>query len=188
MEGDVMIRDVMTREYVGVSESDSVLGAVKLMRTEEAGSVVVLRGTEPVGILTEWDVLGVVADEHDPDDVVVSAVMSTPVLTMDASRSLADAAGTMSNQNIRRLLVTDESDELAGVLTERDVIAAASASMTGVPTEPETRLEVNDERAVDIDGGEPEFATQGICEVCGSLTRSLANFNGQIICADCREV
>ena len=37
MEGEVTVRDVMTREYVGVSESDTVLGAVRLMNEEGTG-------------------------------------------------------------------------------------------------------------------------------------------------------
>ena len=37
----------------------------------------------------------------------------------------------------------------------------------------------------DGDGG---FSDQGICERCGALTSELASFNGQLLCADCRDV
>ena len=184
-----MIRDVMTREYVGVSESDSVLGAVRLMRDERAGSVVVLRGQEPVGILTEWDVLGVVADEMNPEGTPVSEVMSKPVLTMSGDRSLADAAGTMSNEGIRRLLVVDGADEVAGVLTERDIITA-SASLGTVPTTDSgmRSAELLAETAANGTGQATEYSSQSICEGCGSLSRNLTDFNGQLICADCLDV
>lgn len=189
MDGDVMVRDVMTREYVGVSESDSVLGAVRLMRDERVGGVVVLRGQEPVGILTEWDVVGVVAEGMDPEGTAVSDVMSKPVLTMDADRSLADAAGTMSNENIRHLLIVDEGDGVSGLLTERDVITASASLGTAPTTEPEMRsVEPLAEPAANGNGRTAEYSSQSICEGCGSLARDLNDFNGQLICADCRDV
>lgn len=193
------VRDVMTREFVGVSESDTVLGAVKLMHEEDAGYVVVLRGSEPVGIVTESDVLALVADERDPADVAVSSVMSDPVVSVDVDRALSDAAATMSREDIRRLAATSDG-ELAGVLSERDVIAA-SASLSSVPTIREVpgdgvvgRSEAGETQmgteAASSSGESDryEYADRSICETCGSLSRGLANVNGQLICADCRDV
>src|SRR6056297_2143249 len=209
MEGEVTVRDVMTREYVGVSESDTVLGAVKLMHEEEAGCVVVLRGSDPVGIVTESDVLALVADERDPADVAVSSVMSEPVVSVHADRALSDAAARMSREDIRRLAVTNDGD-LVGVLSERDVIAA-SASLSGVPSVAEgspgdvgTEGSLGDVGTTGGVTGEPaaggaarttgeegdryEYSDRSICETCGTLSRELSNVNGQLICADCRDV
>lgn len=199
MEGEVTVRDVMTRDFVGVSESDSVLGAVQLMDEEGVGCVVVLRGSEPVGIMTESDVIGLVAAGDDPAETEVSALMSNPVKSVDADRALSDATGTMSREDIRRLVVTNGED-LVGVLSERDVISA-SASLSSVPTFPdESPREVGDrvrsetlasEAVGATAGGEEarhEYSDRSICEVCGTLSRELANVNGQLICVDCREV
>lgn len=183
MEGKLTIRDLMTREYVGVSESDTVLGAVQLMRDERVGSVVVLRGTEPVGMMTEWDILGLIADGESPEETPVKSVMSSPVLSMETDRLLGDAAEVMSRNNIRRMLVT-EADDIAGVLTERDIIAA-SASLSSAPAPDEDQIsDVTDaERSMNA-----EFTGQSICESCGSLVRNLANVNGQLLCTNCREM
>jgi len=192
MEG-VTIRDVMTREYVGVSESDTVLGAVRLMREEESGSVVVLRGSDPVGVLTEWDVLGVVADEADPAETTVASVMSEPVLTVAADEGLRTATGKMSRERVRRLVVTD-SQEVVGVLSERDVIAATAtaAKPESNPAGPVEGTLVGGARddarvraGTNNNGG---YADQGVCETCGALADSLQEFNGQLVCAECREV
>lgn len=201
MEGEVTVRDVMSREYVGVSESDTVLGAVRLMDEEGVGSVVVLRGSEPVGIMTESDVLALVADEGDPGETPVSEVMSQPIISVEADRELSDAAGTMSHEDIRRVLVTDEG-ELVGVLDERDVISA-SASLSGMTSLRENppgvgNEPVGDERVagrgptemggVADNGDRAEYTDRSICETCGTLSRELANVNGQLICVDCRDV
>lgn len=204
MEPDVTIRDVMTREYVGVSESDTVRGAAQLMHDDEVGSAVVLRGVDAVGIITEYDVLGLVAEARDPDDTAVSEVMSSPVVTIDPDLGLADAAGVMTKQGIRNLIVEPdgpgrEDEEPLGVLTERDVIAAtaargpttASEFDPAVPREeadlagPSGVTDADTERAVAPNGG---FEQRGICEVCGTLTESLHESNGQLVCSDCLEV
>ncbi|WP_227374055.1 CBS domain-containing protein [Haladaptatus halobius] len=186
MDAEVTIRDMMTREYVGVSESDSVLGAVQLMRAEGVGSVVVLRGSDPVGIMTESDVLDLVAEEGDPADTTVSEVMTSPIVSMNADRSLADAAGTMARQDIRRVIVTRDG-ELVGILTERDVISASASPSSIVSTREREPDETELRGTVEVNGGDAEYAGQSICEVCGTLTRDLTNVNGQLVCADCRE-
>ncbi|MFQ3293942.1 MAG: CBS domain-containing protein [Halobacteriales archaeon] len=193
MENEVTIREVMSREYVGVSESDSVLGAVQLMRDEASACVIVLRGSEPVGIVTEWDVLGLVADELDPETTEIAAIMSSPVVTVDPDRGLSEAAETMGHEGIRNLLVT-EADDIVGVLTQRDVIAATGSmarSMNGqtatLGTEPEPRA-ASANPARQAAGDRVGFERQGICEVCGSLSHSLVEENGQLVCADCRGV
>ncbi|ARS88720.1 cyclic nucleotide-binding/CBS domain-containing protein [Natrarchaeobaculum aegyptiacum] len=205
MESELSVRDVLTADYVGVSESDTVLGVVRLMREERSSCVLVVRGSDPVGIVTEWDVLGLVADEHDPAETTVGAVMTTPVITVDPTRSLADVATTMARQNIRNVVV-ETDDEVVGVVTQRDVIAAAgsfratvtpprSAGSGEQPTSPDQPLEeavtapvdeVPDDRMVP-NGGD-EYSTQGVCEACGSLATDLWDANGQLVCTDCRTV
>ncbi|MEY7847704.1 cyclic nucleotide-binding/CBS domain-containing protein [Natrarchaeobius sp. A-rgal3] len=202
MESELSVRDVLTTEYVGVSESDSLLGAVRLMREERTSSVLVVRGSEPVGIVTEWDVLGVVADETVPAEINVGDVMTTPVISLEPDRSLADAATRMARENIRNVVVEDD-DEVLGLLTQRDVIAAAGSFQGTVTpsrsTEPVVDLEhrtdesvaptlgeTTDERA--LPNGGDEYTTQGVCEACGSLADSLWDANGQLVCSDCRTV
>ncbi|MCU4740325.1 CBS domain-containing protein [Halobacteria archaeon AArc-m2/3/4] len=192
MESELLVRDVLTKEYVGVSESDTVLGAVELMREERIGCVLAVRGTEPVGIMTEWDVLGLVVDEGDPGSTTVEDVMSTPVLTIEADRPLPDAATQMARENNRNMVVTD-GGELLGVLTQRDIIAAAGSfqgATAGRPgAEPivqETVTEGSENETL-ANGGD-EYTTQGVCEACGSLADSLRETNGRLVCPDCRSV
>ena len=191
METELSVRDVLTKSYVAASESDSVLGAVELMREERTGSVLVVRGAEAVGIMTEWDVLGVIEDREDPADVTIESVMTNHVLTIDPDRSLTDAADMMARDNIRNLVVEDE-EGVVGVLTQRDVIAAAG-SFTGATTVTNaddvaiTADPSLDDPAVRPNGGE-EYMGQSVCETCGALAEALWEVNGQLVCADCRAV
>ncbi len=206
MESELSVRDVLTREYVGASESDTVQGAVRLMLEERSGCVLVLRGSEPVGIVTEWDVLGVVDDERDSGETTLGEVMSEPVITVEPTRSLADAATTMARENIRNLVVTVDGD-VQGVLTQRDVIAAAGSfsgttsaqfgdepmgSPAAEESNPDLLTNGGDEygQPDEYATGNPsdEYSTQSICEACGSLADSLHDVNGQLVCSDCRSV
>ncbi|OLZ41313.1 signal transduction protein [Natrinema saccharevitans] len=202
MESELSVRDVLTSEYVGVSESDTVLDVVRLMREERTSCALVVRGSEPVGIVTEWDVLELMAEEGEPTETTVDDVMTTPVITVDPDRSLTDVATTMARQNIRNVVV-DGPDGIVGLVTQRDVIAAASsfqATMTparsseppidrdrGVADPATASLAAEGEAAVLPNGGD-EYTTQGVCEACGSLADALWDANGQLVCSDCRTV
>ena len=194
MERDVSIRDVAAREFVGVSESDSVLSTVRLMHEESVGSVLVLRGSTPVGIMTERDVLEMVATGTDPESASVEEVMSQPVITMAASRPLADAAETMSREEIRNVVVTDDTDdeETVGLLTERDVIEAASTLQASRSLDADASIEGVATAATAVESEatlpEDEYGSQGVCELCGALTDALHDSNGQLVCSDCRQV
>ncbi|WP_290818858.1 cyclic nucleotide-binding/CBS domain-containing protein [Halovivax sp.] len=192
MEPELSVREVLTKEYVGVSESDTVLGAVELMRKERTGSVLVVRGSDPVGIMTEWDVLGIVADERDPAEVTVESAMSTPVLSIQPDRSLSDAADLMARDNIRNLVVQD-ANGIVGMLTQRDVIAAAGSFQGATAIGENEDLtaaaprQTAEEGQILTNGGD-EYTRQGVCEACGSLADSLWEANGQLVCTDCRSV
>jgi len=202
MESELSVRDVLTTDYVGVSESDTVLDVVGLIRDEETSCALVVRGPEPVGILTEWDVLDLVADEYDPAELAVEDAMTTPVIAVGLDQSLTDVATTMARQNIRNVVV-ERDDGIAGVITQRDVIAAASsfqATMTPprmseqpidrdrASTEPAAARTTTDGETQLLPNGGDEYTTQGVCEACGSLAESLWDANGQLVCADCRTV
>lgn len=190
MNGDVSIRDVTTREFVGVTESDTVRGATRLMQEDEASCAVVLRGTEPVGIVTERDVVDLVAENGDPDDVPVTAIMSEPVVTVHAEDSLDVAADRMGAETIRHLVVTTD-DGLFGVLAANDLLNARSAGQPEATTATAGDLLANGgmEVADDRDAAEAQatFDPQSICEVCGKLSDSLAETDGKMTCAECRD-
>lgn len=191
MDDDVTVRDMMSREFVGVSESDAVADVADVLCDDEAALAAVVRGSRPVGVVTPHDLLSHVSE--DAAGVTVGDVMRDPAPTTAPDRSFVDALDLMSTRGTRRLLVTDE-EELVGVLTADDALTAATALLeNGATAEGDRQLvggdvgaagEITDDRARAGDG----YSSQSVCESCGSLTHNLQNFNGQLICADCRDV
>ena len=87
MNTEVSVREVMDREYVGATESDSLVDTVELLLREDAETAVVLRGSEPVGVLTERDVLAVLVDGPDPETATVGDALTESIPTVSPENS-----------------------------------------------------------------------------------------------------
>ncbi len=57
----------------------------------------------------------------------ISTIMSTELVTVHPSASLYHARELMNEKRIRHLLVVDHSDNLVGLLTQSDVLAASDS-------------------------------------------------------------
>jgi CBS domain-containing protein len=76
-----------------------------------------------VGIITERDLLREICGKGlSAQGVLVSSVMSTPLLTIDKNLSIEDAARLMVEFRVRHIAVKDkENNELIGVITTSDL-------------------------------------------------------------------
>lgn len=183
MDESIAVKDIVEREFVGVSESDSLAGVARLLVTEEADSAVVLRGNDPVGVLTARDALAALLDGTDPEETPVSEAMSEAPATIRGRANLREAEERLVADADGGPLVVAEDDPI-GVLTERGLLTAMAAdARNGAGADSADSAEA----ALEHDG-EAEYATQSICEECGSLTQDLAETNGRLVCPNCRGV
>jgi CBS domain-containing protein len=60
------------------------------------------------------------------DDVFVGSLMSSPVRTVEPTLTLQEAAATMLDHGVGSLVVVDDEDRLAGVLTGTDFLSATA--------------------------------------------------------------
>jgi CBS domain-containing protein len=116
----VRVRAFMKTKMVTVDVGSKVRDAVKRMVEAEVGSIVVTRKGEPIGIITERDVLRRVAFAQASLSKPVEDIMSGPLVTVDSLATLAEAGEVMAQKKIRRLLVK-EGDKIVGIITERDL-------------------------------------------------------------------
>lgn len=116
-----------TQPPVMVYADDAVRDAAKLMRNKQVGSVIVAEKKkagvkEPMGILTEWDLLDrVIAEGRDVKHTRVREVMSAPLQRIDANDRVGDALRMMINRGIRRLAVMEDG-VLVGTVTQTQII------------------------------------------------------------------
>lgn len=117
----VTVRNIVNHDLVQLEETSSVRQAAELMVRKDVGSIVILREGTPFGIVTERDIIGkVVSTGKDPNSVRLATIMSSPLITIDADSSLADATELMLLKKIRRLLVLD-GGKIIGIFTQRDL-------------------------------------------------------------------
>lgn len=112
------------RKVVSIDIEASVSEATKIMVGEDIGAILILKNRAPIGIVTERDVLRkVVGPGLNPTHVSVKEVMSSPLITVSSGAGIAEALRTMSDKNIRRLLVM-EDDNIIGIITEMNLLKA----------------------------------------------------------------
>lgn len=132
MRTDTTVRDVMHREFLGVSESDSLSDAAALLVEEGTNCVVVVRGGEPVGRLEARDALDALLDATEEsesggriDGRTVGDAMGPPLPTMSPDDSLTVVEERLVADGADRVVAVDDG-EAVGVVTDGDVLAAGA--------------------------------------------------------------
>jgi CBS domain-containing protein len=122
---DDPISKYMNPELVTIDINNSVWEAAKLMKEYKVGSVFVTQNDNPVGILTERDVLyKIVAEDLPSAHVLLRKVMSSPLVSIDADSPARSAIELMRDKGFRRLLVTSQGKP-AGLVTQDDLVSKA---------------------------------------------------------------
>jgi CBS domain-containing protein len=123
LAGIVLVRDVMSKNVRVVRPDSSAKEVVATMNKFDIGSVVVVQGERPVGIITERDILKRIVEPClAPETLTARQIMSSPVITIDENVSINEAAKLMAKKGIKRLLVTRNNDKLVGIITFTDIV------------------------------------------------------------------
>lgn len=128
----MQIRQLMTTPPVCVGPDASVRDVAVLMKIHDIGVVPIVSESGLVGLLTDRDlVLRLLPQTTALSEVPVSQAMSTRLVTCFADQDVAEAAGIMGDNQVRRLPVLDRSGELLGVLSVGDIAENASEELAG---------------------------------------------------------
>jgi CBS domain-containing protein len=104
-----------------VAPGDSVLSALRVMADKNIGLVVVLEGTRMVGVLSERDYARKVALlGRSSKDTLVRDIMTTAVVHVAPTQTVAECMGLMDEKRFRHLPVV-EGSQVLGVLSIRDL-------------------------------------------------------------------
>ena len=111
------------REVVVTGRDTSIADAAQLMRREHVGDLVVVDGTEPVGLVTDRDiVVEVIAAGLDPETVTVMDVVTAAPELVEEDTDFWDALARMRRQGIRRLPIVNDRGNLVGIFTLDDAL------------------------------------------------------------------
>ncbi len=125
MNGNVLdqpLRNFIHKKVIMLDVDQTIEEAAKTMRDEQIGSILVSEKGEPVGIITERDILyKVVAGGKDPSELKIKEIVSKLLIFIDSNAKVKDAIALMVKKNIRRLVVMD-GKSLSGVISQRAVV------------------------------------------------------------------
>ena len=116
----------MKQDLAKVHGSTTVSDAAKIMRDRKIGSIFVEHNQQIVGIVTETDIVRqIVGRDQMPGFVPVVSIMSSPVIGIEASRPITEAADLMERNQTRHLAVM-KAGNIVGVLSVRDLLHPVS--------------------------------------------------------------
>jgi CBS domain-containing protein len=170
----ILVRDIMQTNATTIHSSASVAEAAKAMCRDEVGSCIVLEKQVPIGIVTEEDMnCKIVAKDKKPGSVPVKAIMSTPLITVGVDQTVGEAAEMMANKRVRRLPVVNDENEVIGIVTVRDILAAATT--------------INELLSALIEINRGDEMEMGICDRCGQMSDDMLRVDSLLLCSSCRD-
>lgn len=167
------VREMMRSPARTIAPGAAVVEAAERLRDADVGSLVVVFGGEPVGVVTERDVVAVTAARGDAEQLTVADVLSEDPVTVQPDETIETAVERARAHDVAELPVVDEG-ELVGVLTTGDVSAyvlrGVGASTADVPTREEHRFTHPDTAYEDADWTFESYGTDDGIDVGDHVT------------------
>ena len=117
----------MDESFLNIRAESSALEAVKKMRENKLDALIVVKGSENLGIVTATDLsLKIVAEELNPKETKVKFIMTNPIVSIDSDSSMMEAFVEMGTHGIRHIAVTEEGLTI-GILSIKNFVSYYTA-------------------------------------------------------------
>jgi signal-transduction protein with cAMP-binding, CBS, and nucleotidyltransferase domain len=122
-DDNTLVEDYMTTTTVTMNFKNSVLDIAKKMLAENISSIAITDDEgEIVGILTERDMIKVIANELPLGGISAMSLMSFPTVTIKKNAPIEAAAKIMATKKLRHLIVQDTyGKDVVGIITATDL-------------------------------------------------------------------
>jgi CBS domain-containing protein len=124
--GSIPISTVVGDPVARVVADATVAEVAKALVACDVGAVVVGDDARPAALVSERDVVRVVAGGQDPAAVAATEIASTRLVWCDAEATVDQVAAQMMDHYIRHVLV-DHDGALGGIVSARDLLGVYSA-------------------------------------------------------------
>jgi len=125
------ISDLALREPVVIGCDATVADTAALMATSGVGSVIVVDGTTPVGIVTDRDIVTRGVARAYPSDGRIDGLMSMGVIAIDVDHELEDLVHIFRDHAVRRIPIVDH-DRVVGVVSLDDIMVLIADELSSV--------------------------------------------------------
>lgn len=116
-------KDIMTKSLNICDTSCSAQDAAHIMKEVNTGAVPIVDKNEKIiGIVTDRDItLKTVAEGKSPSDVKIKDLMTKNLVTVHEQDSIDEAVKKMREYKVRRVLVVNDENKLAGIISLGDI-------------------------------------------------------------------
>lgn len=120
------VSEIMSSEKTVTITADpgnTARDVAEIMARKKISSVIVIdRKTEPIGIITERDLVRrVCLKDISASRLTVEEIMSSPLITIMAYDSVDTASRIMTENQIKHLVVLEEDNRIGGLLSVTDI-------------------------------------------------------------------
>lgn len=113
---------MMVTNLITIDASASVKQAAELMDKHEIGCLIIINYENPVGIVTERDLMRrVLLKKRDLDKTEIGNIMSAPLITAQPQTDIRDAVRLMNERRIKKLPIMD-AGQLVGLVSLTDIM------------------------------------------------------------------
>jgi CBS domain-containing protein len=118
--------EVMTRFVLTIPPEATIQEAARKMRTYHIGILPVSDHGKMLGVVSDRDIaIRAVADAKHAKLTSVREIMSVPAISCLENHDLETACSIMESHRVRRLLVVDHGNRLAGIVSLEDIATRA---------------------------------------------------------------
>ncbi len=126
------VKDVMHKGAAFVAPNTLVSEIAKQMRDNDVGAIPVKSDGHLIGIVTDRDITcRAVAVGKDPGRLTAKDVMTGKVVCCSPDDDVAKAIKTMEAKRIRRMPVTDSTENMVGIISLGDISHSVGDELSG---------------------------------------------------------
>lgn len=117
-----LVRDIMQKNVITIEHDKTVHDAAIILKEKEISFLVIIKDQKSIGVISERDIVQkVAAQDQKASSIKIESVMSKKFRWVTPDTPIEDAVQKMLNNNIRRLIILDNDEKLAGVITQTNL-------------------------------------------------------------------
>ncbi len=173
----ILVKDAMRKKVFTTTVDESVLDVAIKLKNNGVGSLVVMDGEKPIGIITREDISDkVAAQDKKASEVKVKDVMNQPLISCSSNDDINSVSKIMVKYGYRRIPVIDNG-KLVGIISAKEILKISPVLVDVFKEYLERKYSPDKEESME----------GGTCEMCDNYSESLTNVNDKWICEACKE-
>ena len=172
------VSEIMKKNVVTIDQSIKVSDVAKIMTNNRIGSVIVTdKKGSPVGIVTDDDIVGLVAAGRSASRTKVRDLKKKrELISVGPDEYILKVAKTMIKSGYKRMPVI-KNGKLLGIVSDKELLLVSPEMIEVLSEKLRARVEMV---------ASPDERISGMCEECDDYSDDLRNVVGRWVCRQCR--